>query len=84
MMEGGLHPSQQKMDSKKNFPKKEEDFLHSLMNDMLKAKHELLAGVEPQCVASFSLPELPWNIAGTESPSKDDVVAAHQSRMRVE
>ena len=45
---------------------------------VLKAKHELLAGVEPQCVASFTLPELPRNIAGAERPTKDDVVAAHQ------
>ena len=37
-----------------------------------------------QCVASFTLPELPRNTAGTERPTKDDVVAAHQSRMRVE
>ena len=73
-----------KWTAKKMYKDKEEDFLHSLMSDVLKAKHELLAGIEPQCVTTFTLPELPRNIAGTERPTKDDVVAAHRSRMRVE
>ena len=71
-----------KWTAKKIFQNKEEDFLHHLMEDVLKTKHDLLAGDQPQCIVTFTVPELPENIASIERPEKEEVVAAHQTRMQ--
>ena len=67
--------------AKKMYQKKVDDFLHDLMNEVFTTKMALLRGDKPECLARYTVPELPKNIAAMERPNKSEAVALHQSRL---
>lgn len=77
--------SKKKWVAKPIYQKKTSAYLHELMVSVYETKEDVTQGKLPECLRLYSGKpfHIPHNIATEEQPDRDEIIQAHQSRMRL-